>query len=576
MGDPTGEVFGTARAVVLSEPGLSCAGYLRKPGAIVGKPYIPTLFQVIKTTPTSFTIRLEGLPLNWADADSKDLVSVDVIGSTANSSCFAAVGAIAVAHTNSPAVIAWFKGVDPVFTISKADNYLKVRPNTFGKKWQFPPVADQKQVTLAWRSRITIAGQGSRLVQTTPEIVRAYASQRWQDLVPIYRDVFFAEAADDAVRDTLLASWYGLKPPDIQKYIGPAFFKRTFFPVVTEIDQIIAKTLALLENAYNDPPLADYARVARVAKANVSSQLPSCAAAAAAARSFCERFRKAAIDWTAALGRVEGLAQALATTVGRESGAAKAHDAKALLLQQHAGLALIPKLRAADSSEEAAARELAAAMRSGHFDPRLTADQAQHGIALFLHELAARGVSAQDVDAILDGAVLQARPLDLVALLDGKLSAPSPPAKPSAPHPAARTISSVTFGGSPRAPSIVVRGQNLGAQPAPNPSGSPSNQPPLCPVTIQGNAGLDYGTSLYLNNTTANWAAGRYRPSSNELDCIGLIVTKFTPTEVDYRLGSAYQQFSPKYQLAAGDTVQVAVNGTTKTVHVKYGATVTN
>ena len=53
-------------------------------------------------------------------------------------------------------------------------------------------------------------------------------------------------------------------------------------------------------------------------------------------------------------------------------------------------------------------------------------------------------------------------------------------------------------------------------------------------------------------------------------------MTKFTPTEVDYRLGSAYQQFSPKYQLAAGDAVQVAVNGATKTVHVKYGATVTS
>ena len=70
---------------------------------------------------------------------------------------------------------------------------------------------------------------------------------------------------------------------------------------------------------------------------------------------------------------------------------------------------------------------------------------------------------------------------------------------------------------------------------------------------IKGNAGLDYGTSLYLNDNTGNFAAGRYRPTLNELDCIGLIVTKFTPTEIDFRPGSGYQQFSPKYQINDGD-----------------------
>jgi hypothetical protein len=135
------------------------------------------------------------------------------------------------------------------------------------------------------------------------------------------------------------------------------------------------------------------------------------------------------------------------------------------------------------------------------------------------------------------------------------------------------TISSVTFGGSQQSPSIVIHGTNLGKQPPPNPNGSPANRP-LCPGAIDGNAGLDYGTSLYLDDTTANWAAGRYRPAANELDCIALIVTKFTPTEVDYRFGGFYAQVYPKLALTTGDTVQVAVNGATKTVHVKYGATV--
>ncbi len=139
--------------------------------------------------------------------------------------------------------------------------------------------------------------------------------------------------------------------------------------------------------------------------------------------------------------------------------------------------------------------------------------------------------------------------------------------------PPVAAISSVTVTGTPQAPSIVVHGTNLGSEPAPNPSGSPSNQP-LCPVVIKGNAGLDYGTSLYLNDATGNFSAGRYRPTLNELDCIGLIVTKFTPTEVDFRPGSGYQQFSPKYRINDGDALEIAINGASKTVHVKYGTAV--
>ena len=137
------------------------------------------------------------------------------------------------------------------------------------------------------------------------------------------------------------------------------------------------------------------------------------------------------------------------------------------------------------------------------------------------------------------------------------------------------SISSVTFAGSVQNPSIVVHGQKLGKHPAPNPTGSPANRP-LCPGAINGNAGLDYGTSLYLDDTTANWAAGRYRPAANELDCIALIVTRFTQTEVAYRFGGFYAQVYPKLALTAGDTVQVTVNGATRTVHVRYGATVIN
>jgi hypothetical protein len=147
--------------------------------------------------------------------------------------------------------------------------------------------------------------------------------------------------------------------------------------------------------------------------------------------------------------------------------------------------------------------------------------------------------------------------------------------KPTPPAPAGPQITSVTFGGTVQDPSITIRGKDLGAKPAPDPATSPSNQP-LCPVVITGNAGLDYGTSLYVNDVGTSTAAGRYRPALNELDCIGLIVTKFTETEVDLRLGGFYKQFYPKYAIPNGHVVEAVVNGATITVHVKYGAAATN
>jgi len=71
------------------------------------------------------------------------------------------------------------------------------------------------------------------------------------------------------------------------------------------------------------------------------------------------------------------------------------------------------------------------------------------------------------------------------------------------------------------------------------------------------------------------WSGGRYRPSVNETDCIDLVVVKFTPTEVDFHLGPFYAAYE-KDKLQNGDEVEVAVNGAVKTVHAKYGATVSS
>jgi hypothetical protein len=228
-----------------------------------------------------------------------------------------------------------------------------------------------------------------------------------------------------------IAETLPLLPPAMRKFLmTPSFFDDWFFPLAAEIYNTLLKTLVLLEDAYNDPPLPNYAHVVRVARSGASLQLPSCAGAPAGARSFCERLRGAALAYADSLEATKGLAQALATTVGRESGAAKAGDKKALARQQRAARALVPKLRVAFANHKAAGVKLAAVLRSGRFAPRLTTTQAQQGIAIVLRDLAARGVSAAEVRTILGGKTLTPRPLDLLALLSGKRPA-NPPRTPA-------------------------------------------------------------------------------------------------------------------------------------------------
>ena len=116
------------------------------------------------------------------------------------------------------------------------------------------------------------------------------------------------------------------------------------------------------------------------------------------------------------------------------------------------------------------------------------------------------------------------------------------------------------FAGGSEAPTVTINGTGLGTQPAPNPDYTPEGHP-LCPVTPSGNQGYDYGSNgLYLSDTAHKWSAGRYRPDGGELDCIGLLVSQFTPTQVVFQLGSFYTK--PQYSLDEGDTYELAVNGT--------------
>jgi hypothetical protein len=163
--------------------------------------------------------------------------------------------------------------------------------------------------------------------------------------------------------------------------------------------------------------------------------------------------------------------------------------------------------------------------------------------------------------------------LGAAILVTSQLAAAGYGATASHDREAAAAITSVTFSGSPAKPVITEVGRGLSV-PSPSPKISPSNQP-LCPKAITGNAGLDYGTGLFVTafaNDQHLYSAGRYRPTLNELDCIGLIVLSHTPKKLRFTFGAAYRQADFGYKpLVNGSLVEVVVRNAAFGVVVHYG-----
>lgn len=134
-------------------------------------------------------------------------------------------------------------------------------------------------------------------------------------------------------------------------------------------------------------------------------------------------------------------------------------------------------------------------------------------------------------------------------------------------------ITSVSFSGGASNPTVTIVGSGFGSRPQPAPSYKPAppngTRPPYG-CTTSGNVGYDYGTKLWLADAAKGrgWAAGRYRAGVKELDCVGLLVSSYTPTKIVYRLGADYEVHH--YKLAAGDPYQISVNGTSEHGVVHY------
>ena len=140
-------------------------------------------------------------------------------------------------------------------------------------------------------------------------------------------------------------------------------------------------------------------------------------------------------------------------------------------------------------------------------------------------------------------------------------------------HSSRRTleIRHVEFRGTPRDPEIVIYGRHFGRRPEPSPQRGTSNLGNCGP--IPGHTGSDYGDRLWLEDRTADWSAGY----AGYVDCIGLIIRKYSDDEIAFRFGSLYGQsfgqpnpLGGTYGLRAGDDVGVTVRGVVFETHVHF------
>jgi len=119
-------------------------------------------------------------------------------------------------------------------------------------------------------------------------------------------------------------------------------------------------------------------------------------------------------------------------------------------------------------------------------------------------------------------------------------------------------IRSVRFSGSPRDPLVTVAGAGLGAEPARSPSGC--------------GGGDDFANDAVVVEDSSNqWFAGK--PG----DCVGLVITRFSQSEITFTFGSSYgQRFvnaigqRPPTILNPGDRFVIEIGGTSLGGAVSY------
>jgi TIR domain len=124
------------------------------------------------------------------------------------------------------------------------------------------------------------------------------------------------------------------------------------------------------------------------------------------------------------------------------------------------------------------------------------------------------------------------------------------------------TGAKLTFLGSTADPTVVVSGGGFGAHP---PIAYPANN---TQCGYYANNGNWFGANgLWFRDSTHSWLAGQGNSTGGS--CIGLVVVSWSPTQVTFRFGNAYNTFD-HWSADTGDAVTVVVNGDTLSGTIRF------
>jgi hypothetical protein len=131
-------------------------------------------------------------------------------------------------------------------------------------------------------------------------------------------------------------------------------------------------------------------------------------------------------------------------------------------------------------------------------------------------------------------------------------------------------VTSVTFTGSATSPILTIRGSGFGTEPTASPTGPPYRYLPGCTSQAPlGNKddGRDYGAQA-LWVAWGHVQAGAYvKGVGGYLDCIGLVVKKYSANEIVISLGCQYPYYA---KLSSGTSITVTVSGHRFLTKVRY------
>jgi hypothetical protein len=311
--------------------------------------------------------------------------------------------------------------VNPVFPNDPVSQRFKdaflILPRTKIGRIKLVPVSVNQRASTSTESAkryihavLTLGGKAGKIppgtIHNTPEAVRDAALQGLRLTL------------SQAIYPCLTASTGAIVFGALGLAIGPIVGSTMVTVAAPACAQLIARLHSLVR-VYDDPPVPRYRTVARVGRTRPPSlHFARCPRSPVSTARFCQHLHAVALAWLAALDHTTAVDATLATTVGRESAAAHAHNKTALARQRRAALALLPKLRAALRSETSAGQALARRLRSVHAHADIASSQTALALGIILTDLRRHHTNVGQVRRAAPAA-LRPRVVNALTLLAG-------------------------------------------------------------------------------------------------------------------------------------------------------------